>query len=52
MIVVNIFKSRMADKYLYFDRFCNVSCSDYIKCTTVLKMIEQYKLTIFVQLIW
>ena len=29
MILVNRFKSKMAAIYLYFDRFCNDSGSDY-----------------------
>ena len=31
MILVNHFKSKIAAKYLDFDRFCNDSGSDYIQ---------------------
>ena len=48
-----IFKSKMAAKYIDFDRFCNDSGSDYAQnYISVLKMTEQYKLTICVRLIW
>ena len=53
MILANRFKSKMAAKYLDFDRFCNDSGSDYIQKVHICpKMTEQYKLTICVRLMW
>ena len=53
MILVNRFKSKMAAKYLDFDRFYNDSGGDYVlKVHICPTMTEQYKLTICVGLMW